>query len=1012
MLFAVFLNMFRLHQALLFLCIFSLPFLADAQNNHRLQSVSTDETMQRWVDSIYNQLSPQERIGQLFMVAAYSGGKNYNEPLITDLIAKHQIGGLIFMQGDPVSQAIQTNKYQQSAQVPLLIGMDAEWGLGMRLTGVRDLPRAMMLGATRDSDLVYRMATAVAQQCRRLGVHIDFAPVIDVNNNPNNPIINARSFGEDKRLVARMGIAYMQGLQQHGIMACAKHFPGHGDTEADSHKDLPIISKSLQQLDTLEFYPFRRLIASGVKSVMVAHLEVPALETEKRTPTTLSMNTITNTLKKQLGFKGLVFTDALDMKGVTKYYSPGEVDVRAFMAGNDVLLFSQNVPLAIEKIKNAIDSGLIPTSQLEISVKKILAAKYQAGLNRVPVINTINIINDLNKATDAIREETSIKSITLVRDRNNLIGKMGAADARISYIGVNANSSVLFNALNQAKPTMMYSWLPKGSSSGTLKKLQTSIEETDVTIVAVHNMTFYPTGGNYGLDETQVTFLKSISTAKNVLYVLMGNPYFSKNFCETNGLLVAYEDDSISETIVSKILLRSQAAVGKLPVTPCKEMMPQPEPPIKQPELVTTFSKVYDLKKVMFPQDAGVVNPMALEKLNKFIQQNIVGSSFPGCRILAAKNGKIFYDESFGYLDYTKRKAVDENTLYDIASMTKVTATTLAIMRLYEQGQINLNKTLGDYLKWTRTSNKASITLKDLLLHQAGLKAWIPFYKETLTPEGSLRQDLYANEKKKDFRIPVAKNLFLRDDYADSIWLRILESPLENKGRYVYSDLDFYFLAAIVEEVTHQQLNDYVADQFYKPMGLKHISYLPLKSFDAATIAPTENDITFRKQLLQGYVHDPGAAMFGGVAGHAGIFATAGDVAAIFQMLLNGGVYHNKRFFKDATVQLFTSYNSTISRRGLGFDKPSPDRNDAGPTSTHASGYTFGHQGFTGTCGWADPANGVMFIFLSNRVNPSAENNNINRQSVRTVAQDYIYESLGIGENKTRPEVYKTETRK
>lgn len=1002
----------RCSTAFLIVLAFAFQTVSFAQNSRVSTATSRaiDGNKTKWVDSVYSRLTLEERIGQLFMVAAYSGGKSYNQSAITELINNHQIGGLIFMQGDPVSQADQTNQYQQLAQVPLLIGMDAEWGLGMRLTGVRDFPRSMMLGATRDSMLVYRLGSAVADQCRRLGVHIDFAPVVDVNNNPNNPIINARSFGEDKRLVARLGIAYMNGLQQNGVIACAKHFPGHGDTEVDSHKDLPVINKSLKQLDTLELYPFKRLINAGVKSVMVAHLNVPALENEQNIPTTLSKNTVTNVLKGQLGFDGLVFTDALNMSGVTKYFAPGEVDLRAFLAGNDVLLFSQDVPLAIQKIKEAITSGAASERDLEQRVKKILSEKYDVGLNQFHPINTANLVADLNKYADPLREAAAESAVTLVRDNNHLIGKILSGDARVSYIGVNTDQSVLYNQLSNTKPTIAYNWLPKGSSAATVKRLQQSMEETDVTIVTVHNMSFYPSGGDYGLDAQQMSFLKSLESKPNVLYVILGNAYLLNNFCNAGSAIVTYEDDSITETVVSKILLRQMAAKGRLPVTPCPEMKSAPEEEAVALEPVIA-SKSFDLKHVDFPADAGVVNPTALEKLSKFIAESMVKSAFPGCRIVAAKNGKVFYDEAFGYYDYSKQKGVELFTMYDIASMTKVVATTLAVMHLYEQGKLDLNKPLGDYLKWTHGTDKAGLKIHDLLLHQAGLKAWIPFYKATLTEDGDLRPDLYRHEKEKDFRIPVAKDLYLRNDYADSIWHQILESPLENKGRYVYSDLDFYFLAAVVEEITNKQLNKYVEEQFYKPMGLKRITYNPLTKFKLSDITPTENDVIFRKQLIRGYVHDQGSAMFGGVAGHAGIFASADDVAAIFQMLLNGGVYKGKRYFRDQTIKYFTAYNSTISRRGLGFDKPSADRNDGGPAGNRVSGYAFGHQGFTGTCGWADPATGVVFIFLSNRVNPSAENNNINRLNVRTVAQDYIYEALGIPENRSREALYKKQTR-
>jgi beta-N-acetylhexosaminidase len=995
-------------RALLTGLIIFIHLFSFAQGGKKIKVVV--DKRQIWVDSIYNSLNTEERIGQLFMVAAYSGGKNYNEPLITELITKHQVGGLIFMQGDPVSQANQTNFYQGIAQVPLLLGMDAEWGLGMRLTGVRDFPRQMLLGATRDSMLVYRMGMAVADQFKRIGAHVNFAPVVDVNNNPNNPIINARSFGEDKKQVAKLGLAYMNGLQKNGVMACAKHFPGHGDTEADSHSDLPTIPKSMYQLDTLELYPFRKLINAGLKSMMIAHLNVPSLDTGIHVPTTLSRNTVTNLLRGKMGFSGLVFTDALDMKGVTKYYAPGDVELNAFLAGNDILLFSQDIPLAISKIKTALDSGVVAESELEGHVKKILAAKYDAGLNKPVNINTSNLLYDLNRYIDIIRDDAFTKGITLARDENKLLGKMTAGDARISYIGVNAeNYTVLFNQLRNEMPDIRFNWLPKGSSDNTVQLINEGMEENDVNIVAVHNMTFYPSGGDYGLSSQQMDFLKSLKDKKNVLYVLMGNPYLVKNFCEAGSVLVAYEDDSIAEKSISRILLRQSNAKGRLPVTPCPGMMNVPEEPVK-PEVLSATMAVNDLTKVMFPTDAGVVNPAALTKLNQFIQKSIVEKAFPGCRVLAARNGKIFYDEAFGYFDYTKEKGVELNSIYDVASMTKLLATTIAVMKLSDQRKIDINRTLGHYLKWTRGTDKAGIVLKDLLLHQAGLKAWIPFYKQTLDSQGNLRRDLYATESKKDFNIPVAKNLFLNNNYPDTIWQTILKSPLDTKGKYVYSDLDYYFLAAVVEEVTNKQIDEYVTEQFYKPMGLKRISYNPLKKFKLADIVPTENDISFRKQVVQGYVHDPGAALFGGVAGHAGIFAQAEDAAAVYQMLLNGGVYKGKRYVSEATVKSWTSYKTNISRRGIGFDKPSADRNDGGPAGNRVSGYAFGHQGFTGTCGWADPATGVIFIFLSNRVHPSADNNNINRLSVRTVAQDYIYEALGIPVNKSRDELHRIQT--
>ncbi|MBS1772730.1 MAG: serine hydrolase [Bacteroidetes bacterium] len=987
-----------------------LVFLSSTYAQPKKKTDITSIAKAQWVDSIYQKLDDTERIGQLFMVAAYSGGKDYNEEKIKTLISERRIGGLIFMQGTPEAQASLNNLYQQMAQVPLLIAMDAEWGLGMRLTGVANMPHSMMVGATQDTLLAYKLGDAIGKQCRRMGVHIDFAPVVDVNNNPNNPIINARSYGENKTLVAKMALAYMRGLQNNGVMACAKHFPGHGDTDADSHTDLPTIKKSMRQLDTLELYPFKELIKGGVKSIMVAHLEVPALESESHIPTSLSKNVITRLLKNTLGYNGLIFTDALNMQGVTKYFQPGDVDLKAIMAGNDMLLISQDVPVAIQKIKAAIDSGLISREEIETKVRKILAAKYDAGLAHWKAVDNVNATTDLNQLILPIRTEMSKKAVTLVRDRNFIIADLANKTNHVGYVGVNANdSTALSKELFAAYPDLNIQWLPKGSNAAAVNKVLNDLAKNDITIVGIHNMSFYPgSSGNYSLDDQQMTFIKQMASKKNTMLVLMGNAYLLKNTCEVGSVIVAYEDDSISERVAARILLRKEDARGIMPVTPCIDM--PTEGRLLQAGGMAGMQKTDALQYIDFAEDAGVTNRAALDKLDMFIQRAIVNGAFPGCRILAAKDGKVFYNKSFGYYTFSKEQPVTDNTIYDVASVTKVLSTNLAVMRLYETGKIDLDKSIGDYLPWVKNTDKAPLKIRDLLLHQAGLKSWIPYYKETVDEKGNQRTDLFSNKPDNSKWIEVAKNLYLRGDYPDTIWNRILTSPLENKGKFVYSDLDFYFLAAIVERITSQHIDKYVDEQFYKPLGLKYITYNPLKKFKEKDITPTENDIFFRHQQLQGYVHDQGAALLGGVAGHAGIFSTANDVAVIFQMLLNNGSYKGKRYFKKETIEKFTAYNTTLSRRGLGFDKPSADKDDAGPAGNRCSGYAFGHQGFTGTCVWADPATGIVFVFLSNRVQPSADNNLINKLSVRTQAQDYIYESLGFSINHERPALYKTQT--
>jgi beta-glucosidase-like glycosyl hydrolase/CubicO group peptidase (beta-lactamase class C family) len=963
---------------------------------------------QHWVDSVYNKLSDTERIGQLFMVQAYSGTKDYNEDSIKVLLQNNRIGGIIFMQGTAEKQVCLNNMYQQMANVPLLVAMDAEWGLGMRLTGAKDLPRSMMIGASHDTKMAYAVGAAIGQQCKRMGVHVNFAPVADINNNPNNPVIGARSYGENKIWVTRLAVAYMNGLQDNGVMACGKHFPGHGDTDADSHLDLPRIPKSLTQLDTLELYPFRQLIKAGLKTMMVAHLDVPALETEQHIPTTLSKNTITNLLKTKMGFNGLVFTDALNMKGITKYFAATDINLRALQVGNDMLLIAQEVPASINRIKQALDSGEVSRAQLEATVKKILSAKYDAGLWHWTPIDSTNATKDINAQVVAIRTEMARQSVTLIRDKNSVLTGLSDKRKKIGYVGVNAtDTTMLLRRLMEERADINFQYLPKSSSASVLKKLISDVNnDNDITIVGIHNMSLYPlSSGNYSLDDIQVSFIKQMATRKNTMLALMGNPYLLKNACDVNSVVVAYEDDSIAENQVAKVLLRQDDAIGVMPVTPCNGMVT--EGAMMLAKAKPAVVKQGELSKTDFVEDAGVKNTEALDKLDMFIQRSIADGVFPGCRIVASKNGKVFYNKSFGYYDYNKKVVVTDNTIYDVASVTKVLSTTLAVMHLYENGKLKLDKTIGDYLSWTEGSNKANLKIRDLLLHQAGMKSWIPFYKETLDEKGNPSDNYYSNTSSKEKSIEVAKSLYLRNDYKDTIWNRVLTSPLENKGKYVYSDLDYYFLAAIVEQITGQRIDKYVDEQFYKPLGLANTTYLPLKKYKESQIAPTENDNFFRHQLLQGYVDDEGAAMLGGVAGHAGVFATANDVAVVFQMLLQKGSYGGERYFKKETIEKFTAYNTPLSRRGLGFDKPAADKDDAGPAGNRSSASAFGHQGFTGTCAWADPTTGIVFVFLSNRVQPSRENNAINKMSVRTIAQDYIYEALGVEINHNRPEDYK-----
>lgn len=992
-------------------CLLSLHKLSNAQAGK-----------QKWVDSTYNALPEKEKIGQLFMVAAYSGGEKYNQGQIQSLIDARMIGGVIFMQGTPEAQARLTNQYQNKSRVPLLIGMDAEWGLGMRLTGVKNFPRQMMVGATRSPAQMEQMAMAIAYQCKRMGVHVNFAPVVDINNNPANPVINFRSFGEDKEWVTTLAKAYTKGLQDNGIMACVKHFPGHGDVDVDSHLELPVISKTKAQLQSMELYPFQMLFNYGVKSVMIAHLSLPAIDSRKNVPSTLSKQVVTDLLQTQMGYKGLIFTDALNMQGVTKYFPEGDADLQAFLAGNDVLLFSQDVPKAIAKIQDALKTGKVSASRLEKSVKKILAAKYDAGLNNFEPIVSENATADLNAYTETIFDQVAKAAVTLVRDDNNILNQINLRpQANYAYIYVGNKE---LSTVNQGFPEMLRQDLPKlfvqlfgkGQSAARIEGIMQSLNNYDAVIVGMHDLNLYPKD-NYGLDQMQQALLKQLSRSKKTIFIDFGNAYAMKEVCGANSSIVTYEENNSTYKAAREVLLSRLVPKGILPVSPCSNVSnagAQTSVRHDNGIVVTTNARVPDAPRTSNPEPVVkttnnelptnpmginanqlIKNPQALADLDRYLNEAIGKGVFPGCQVLAMKDGQVIFKRSMGNYSYgSSQQAVTDNTLYDVASLTKVAATTLAVMKLYEEGRISLEGTLGTYLSAVRGSNKANLKISNILLHQAGLKAWIPFYKATIDSESRPYPNIYTTVKTRQFSIPVASGMFMNNNYIDTVWKTILESPVASAS-YTYSDLDFLFLQKVVESVTGMPLDDYVSKTFYEPLGLRNTLYNPWEKNLQQRCAPSELDGYFRHHLIQGYVHDMGAAMLGGVAGHAGLFSNAEDIAVIMQMLLNKGSYRGRQYFKPETVNLFTKYASGISRRAYGFDKPEKKAGDGGPASDLAGKSSFGHQGFTGTCTWADPQTGIVFVFLSNRTNPTADNNLINRLSIRTIAQSYVYKALG-----------------
>lgn len=943
---------------------------------------------QKWVDDTYKKLSNDERIAQLIIIRAYSN-KGVEAHVVND-IKKYNVGSICFFQGGPVRQANLTNYYQSLAKTPILITIDGEYGLGMRLDSVTKFPYAMTLGAVNDASLVYRAGKAVGAQHKRIGVHVDYAPVVDINNNPNNPVIGYRSFGEDKYRVAKMGVAYMQGMQDAGIMACAKHFPGHGDVAVDSHLDLPIIYKTRTQLEDMELYPFREMIKAGVQSVMVGHLSVPSIDKGKNRATSISSNAVNGLLRKDLGFTGLTFTDALEMKGVAKYFPGGTIAVEALIAGNDMLCLPESVPGTIKAVKEAIKKGRLSWKDIEVKTKKVLLAKYNLGLNHLQPTDINNLTDDLNADTEGIRYDVAKKSLTLLNlinkntFRNEFFSWPLQQNRKIAYVGFGTKSNqALGERLKKDYNADVFyiQYSDPINKSGVVVKAIESGKYDDV-ILGFHDINLRP-DNNYGITSNALKSWYTLNKT-NAITMVFGNPLSISNFCQAKSLVVCYEDDDIFQNTAADWLRGDFVATGTLPVSVC------------------TF-KSGDGKFVT-PSQAAAYEPIGDErfaKVDSIAAAGVVQKAYPGCVILAAKDGNIVYHKSFGNYEYDTTHPMQLSSIFDLASVTKVSAVTISIMKMVEQGKIDLKKKLSDYLSFTRRTNKANLTLENIILHQAGMVPFIPFYKATIDAEGYPRADLYRTSLEEEFTTQVARNLYIRDDWKDTIWRMILESPIEKQGlKYEYSDNDFWFLGKIVETISGQPLDQYVRDSFYIPLCMTTTGYKPLDRFPIDRIVPTEREYGFRNQLIQGTVHDEGAALGGGVAGHAGLFSNAYDLGKLYQMLLNGGELNGLRFLKWETIQNFTTYHSAISRRAYGFDKPEKDnatRLRPYPSSL-ASPQTYGHTGFTGTCVWVDPKYNILYIFLSNRVYPSRNSPGliVGGKDIRAQLQDAIYNALGI----------------
>ena len=972
-----------------------------------------------WVDSVFNSLTPDQRIAQLFFAAAYSNlGKNHVDA-ITGYIDEYHIGGLIFFQGGPKRQSLLTNRYQALAKTPLLIAMDAEWGLGMRLDSCVSFPRQMTLGAIEDINLIYRMGLEIGEQCRRIGVHLNFAPVADVSNNPLNPVIGTRSFGENSSDVARRGLMYMAGLQQQRILTAAKHFPGHGNTSVDSHYALPVMTASYAGFDSLEWRPYREMMRNHLTGVLAAHIHVPALDSTPGLATSLSHRVLTDILRDSLHFNGLIYTDALNMKGVTGYFQPGELEVRALEAGADVLLMPVDIPKAIASVREAVEAGRIEREQVETSCRRILAAKEWTGLNHYRPVDTARLMARLNSAgTDLLNRQLVEASLTVVQNHDSIL-PLKRLDREKTAILITGTARInnFLRTLTLYEENDYY-FLDGNTTKQNENALFDKLKMYSRVIVGIHNTVSTP-GRNYGISPNVSAFVGRLTASTNVVLCLFAPPYALSSFTNRDNMsaiVVSYQETPLTQDYTAQLLYGAIAGRGSLPVS-----------------VDSLFHYRKGIKtaggwrlKYSIPEEVRVLSGK-LTSIDTMVQNAIHVRAIPGCQILAARNGIVFFKKEYGQTRYDlKNEPVDPLHIYDLASVTKIAATLPAMMLLYDRGKIRLRDRIADYLPELKGSDKERITMIDLLTHQARLQPHIPFYLNTIEPLDSdkklisgtagplhtiylgprawlnsrrrYKDGFFVSSEDAKHRLQVASDMYLINSYRDTIFNGIRDSKLLAQKKYAYSDLGFIMLTEVIERLGGYPLEDYAAQHFYNRLGAATLGYLPVKRFPQGRMIPTANDTLFRNQWLQGHVHDENAALMGGVSGHAGLFGNANDVAKLMQMYLNMGTYGGEFYIREKTLTEFISrpFARQGNRRGIGFDKIelSPGLNDL--LGKNASKNSFGHTGFTGTMVWMDPDNGLLFVFLSNRICPEPANNKLNTTKLRARIYEVLANAIEI----------------
>jgi len=936
----------------------------------------------QWVDSVFHSLDMDEKIGQLFMVTVPSHTTLTDIERIEDQVKSHEVGGIIFQQETPYNQAAITKRLQRISSVPLFVGQDGEWGLGQMVDSTMSFPRALVLGAIRDDSMIYHMAGEMARQMKIIGLNLNFGPIADVNNNPQDPVISYRSFGENQQRVADKTTAFVRGLHDQGVLACAKHFTLTGLTILDVQEHLPIIQANI---DSVQAYPFKQMFENDLAGVMPSASSFPLFYEDAKLvkkngldAATLSLLFTGNWLKEKMNFRGITFVDLHQIKEATEKNRSGDAELLAFQAGNDILIGAEDIGPAVRKIKKFVKSQSELEEQLNATVKKILEAKFDAGLSRRSEINLDNLTARLNAPEgNLLKQKLYAEAITVLRNAQGSLPISILDDKHFAYV---TSEETIPN-------TEFYTYLAKYVNPAyftvndrtDLVELSDALSDQEVIIVGIFPQTPQST------IERMRRLFDQLSASREIIYCDFGNETFLRSAGNLPTVMTAYTNTSETLRTVPQVIFGALGARGVLPFT-ASEQLKEGTGLETQPVSRLAYS---------MPEEAHMKGS-TLSKIDDIVKEAIAMGATPGCQVFVARDGRVVYEKSFGGLTYGGNDPVTDETIYDLASLTKVSATLQAVMFMYERNLIDIYKKVSYYLPDLKNTNKKDVTIIEMLTHQAGLAPFIPMWPETVKDTTYLPL-YYGRTRDEHYPLQVSPNLFAAPLIRDSVWSWIGKSKMLEKAprtpfSYRYSDLGFLILQHLAEKVLNQPLDEFLDQNLYGPLGAYTTGFLPLNHFSVKLIAPTEDDMIYRKVRVKGTVHDERAAMMGGVAGHAGLFSDANDLGKLGQMLLQEGQYGGTRYYKPETVRMFTDKQFDKSRRGLGWDKPVlSDWNS--PTSSRVSPKTFGHTGFTGTCMWVDPAFNLVFVFLSNRVFPD-RNSKLITANIRSRIQDVVYESI------------------